>query len=250
MVGVFRHRHHSREVLAPLEGHSVVRVVVRTDGIFVMPLASEVAKRERIDRLKAKLASGELILSASIAHGGGVLRTRRMLAWPKLVWTWIWPCSVRSRRTTLNSLCAVTMPRPIRRCLCARRSRNWFMDTMNRSRGLKCSKWPCSGASRAGKSKRGLALMEQHPEVGHQACSSCRFKAQPAAVVLENVEDYSVSASAQILRSQLRDMGYQVREHVLPEGLRALGKPGSLGSGGHDRWSSSDRCTSSAHRKR
>jgi DNA (cytosine-5)-methyltransferase 1 len=40
-------------------------------------------------------------------------------------------------------------------------------------------------------------------------------KLQPAAIVLENVEDYRGSASAQILRSQLRDMGYQVREHVL-----------------------------------
>ena len=59
--------------------------------------------------------------------------------------------------------------------------------------------------------------MEQHPEVGHLVYAALALiqKLQPAAVVLENVEDYSVSASAQILRSQLRDMGYQVREHVL-----------------------------------
>lgn len=60
-------------------------------------------------------------------------------------------------------------------------------------------------------------MMEDHPEVGHLIYAALALvqKLQPAAIVLENVEDYRGSASAQILRSQLRDMGYQVREHVL-----------------------------------
>jgi DNA (cytosine-5)-methyltransferase 1 len=40
-------------------------------------------------------------------------------------------------------------------------------------------------------------------------------KVQPAIVLLENVEPYSQSASAMILRHQLRDMGYRVHEAVL-----------------------------------
>ena len=60
-------------------------------------------------------------------------------------------------------------------------------------------------------------MMEDHPEVGHLIYAALALiqKLQPAAIVLENVEDYRSSASAQILRSQLRDMGYQVNEHVL-----------------------------------
>lgn len=54
----------SREVLAPLGEQQVVRVVVRLDGIFVLRVASEQAKAERIDRLRAKLASGQQLASS------------------------------------------------------------------------------------------------------------------------------------------------------------------------------------------
>lgn len=211
----------SREVLAPLDGHQVVRVVVRTDGIFVMPLASEVAKRERVDRLKAKLESGEPILSASIAHGGGVLShaahagmaeagvPMELAVFCEIDEGYVEQSLCKNEATTDRALplCA-----PIQELV----QDEWAMKQVPRVEVLEMG-LPCSGASRAGKSKRGLGMMEQHPEVGHLVYAALALiqKLQPAAVVLENVEDYSVSASAQILRSQLRDMGYQVREHVL-----------------------------------
>lgn len=211
----------SREVLAPLEGHTVVRVVVRTDGIFVMPLASEVAKRERIDRLKAKLEIGAPILSASIAHGGGVLShaAHAGMAEAGMEMDLALFCEIEEsyveqslRRNDATTDRTLPLCAPIQELV----QDEWAMKQIPRVEVLEMG-LPCSGASRAGKSKRGLALMEQHPEVGHLVYAALALiqKLQPAAVVLENVEDYSVSASAQILRSQLRDMGYQVREHVL-----------------------------------
>lgn len=73
---------------------------------------------------------------------------------------------------------------------------------------------PCSGASRAGKSKHGIEIMEDHPEVGHLAHAFLVLlqKLQPGVVLLENVPEYAQSASASIIRSQLRDMGYSVTE--------------------------------------
>ncbi len=76
---------------------------------------------------------------------------------------------------------------------------------------------PCSGHSRAGKAKRGLAQAEAHPEVGHLVVSALVIlaKTNPAIVVIENVVDYSVSGSADILRNQLRDLGYRTEERIL-----------------------------------
>ena len=73
---------------------------------------------------------------------------------------------------------------------------------------------PCSGASRAGVSKRGLAKMEDHPLVGHLVASVIQWIAalQPAIFVAENVPGYAMSASAAILRGWLIDSGYVVHE--------------------------------------
>ncbi|MGN5477617.1 DNA cytosine methyltransferase [Cupriavidus basilensis] len=76
---------------------------------------------------------------------------------------------------------------------------------------------PCSGASRAGTAKRGLKHPEAHPEVGHLVVAALVIlnKAAPAIVTIENVPTYATSASASILRSQLRDLGYTTHERIL-----------------------------------
>ena len=44
---------------------------------------------------------------------------------------------------------------------------------------------PCSGASRAGKAKRGLEVMEDHPEVGHLVYAALAIinRVQPGALM-------------------------------------------------------------------
>lgn len=210
----------SREALAPLGGQEVVRVVVRLDGIFVLRAASEQAKAERIERLRSKLAAGEQLASASIAHGAGVLSNAAHTGFSdagieldmKVL------CEIDAgyveQSLSCNPVSEKTVP------LCAPMQElvqdEWLMRQVPRVEVLEMG-LPCSGASRAGKAKRGLSMMEEHPEVGHLIYAALALiqKLQPAAIVLENVEDYRGSASAQILRSQLRDMGYQIREHVL-----------------------------------
>ncbi|MCW3618662.1 DNA cytosine methyltransferase, partial [Burkholderia cenocepacia] len=58
---------------------------------------------------------------------------------------------------------------------------------------------------------------EEHPEVGHLVVSALILlnKAAPAVVLIENVVTYATSASASILRTQLRDLGYTTHERVL-----------------------------------
>ena len=210
----------SREALSPLDGQQVVRVIVRLDGIFVLHAASEQAKSERIERLRAKLATGEKLASASIAHGAGVLSNAAHTGFSdagielslKVL------CEIDETYVEQSLNCnpvsshAVPLCAPIQELV----QDEWLMRQVPKVEVLEMG-LPCSGASRAGKAKRGLSMMEDHPEVGHLIYAALALiqKLQPAAIVLENVEDYRASASAQILRSQLRDMGYQVREHVL-----------------------------------
>ena len=63
----------SSEALSVFEGFNSLRITIDDAGITLQPMAVELAKKERIARLKAKLDAGEPIAIGSIAHGGGVL---------------------------------------------------------------------------------------------------------------------------------------------------------------------------------
>jgi DNA (cytosine-5)-methyltransferase 1 len=76
---------------------------------------------------------------------------------------------------------------------------------------------PCSGASVAGRAKRSLGMPEEHPDVGHLVVGALALlaKLNPAVAVFENVPPYAKSASAVLIRQQLRDMGYVCHEREL-----------------------------------
>lgn len=210
----------SRVALRQMADEAVVRLVIREDGVYILPLASEVAKRDRVERLMAKVKQGTLS-TASLAHGGGVLTNAAHLGLQdagleselamlcEIDETYALQSIEHNPSCSRNALAAV-MP-----------MQELAMDSFAMSQLPKVELLemglPCSGASVAGVSKRKLTMMEDHPEVGHlvHAALCLIQKMQPAVVVLENVEGYAKSASAQILRHQLRDMGYSVSEHVL-----------------------------------
>jgi Site-specific DNA methylase len=92
----------------------------------------------------------------------------------------------------------------------------WAMNRLPRVEVLEAG-LPCSGASVAGRAKRGAGHPEAHPDVGHLVVPFLAIiaKVQPAVVLLENVKQYLTSASMCILRNQLRDFGYDLHEEVL-----------------------------------
>jgi DNA (cytosine-5)-methyltransferase 1 len=211
----------SREALGSIAGETVVRAVIRVDGVYLLPLASEQAKRERLSRLRHKLQSGQPLLVASLAHGGGVLSHAAHsglqsagLCAELAVFNEI------DEGYALQSIACNSAVGDATAALCMPMQElvqdEWAMGQLPRVEVLEMG-LPCSGASKAGKSKLALPMMECHPHVGHLVFSALAIvqKLQPVVIVLENVVDYSHSASAQILRQQLADMGYQVREHVL-----------------------------------
>ena len=211
----------SKALLAIFDGMAAIRVVVKKDQIFLMPLASEVKKRERFVRLREKLENGDPIAIGSLSHGGGILS--------HAIHSGLEQSGIGSKLAFANEIRGELLEHA------ALHNDAWSENTQVLAAPMQELAFddrgvasipkveilemglPCSGASKAGKSKRGLEHPEAHPHVGHLVVSALVIvsKTNPCFVVLENVPEYSQSASADILRNQLRDMGYNTHERIL-----------------------------------
>lgn len=208
-------------LLAIFDGMAAVRVVVKNDQILILPLASEVKKRERFQRLREKLENGDPLAIGSAFHGGGILS--------HAVHAGLATAGIESKMAFANEMRGELLEHA------AIHNDAWSENTQMLSAPIQELAFddrgvasipkvellemgiPCTGASRAGKSKRGLVHAEAHPDVGHLVVASLVIisKSNAAIVLLENVPEYAQSASADILRNQLRDMGYNTHERVL-----------------------------------
>jgi len=210
----------SKAALAPLEGMKAVRLVIQDNLICMMPTASEANARRRLERLRKNLASGQL-LSASLSHGGGILDNaahhgledagvKSNLAFANEIDGDLLEHSSESNEVWNSQ--SIGIAAPMQEAV----QDEWLMTRIPQVDVLAVG-IPCSGASRAGASKRGLDMMESHPEVGHLAASFLMViqRTQPSIVVVECVKEYQQTASAQIIRQHLRDSGYQVNEVIL-----------------------------------
>lgn len=211
----------SRELLAAFDGMAAVRVVVKDGAIYVLPLASELKKVERFQRLRSRLEQGQPLRIGSSSHGGGIMSH-----------------AIHEGLKRAGVTSEVTFANEIRSELLEHASiynDAWSADTIPLAapmqelafdeRGLAHVPQveiyevgiPCSGASRAGRAKRGLGQPEDHPEVGHLVVPTLILlnKAAPAICIFECVPLYSASASASILRTQLHEMGYTTHERIM-----------------------------------
>jgi DNA (cytosine-5)-methyltransferase 1 len=211
----------SMELLSVLWGFAVVRVVTQQGRIFILPRSSEIAVRERLDRLKSKLENGELIQIGSLSHGGGVLT--------HAVHAGLRDAGIESRLAFANEIRPELLDQasecndswdgdtiPLAAPMQELAFDTWAMNHLPKVEVLEAG-LPCSGASVAGRAKRGLEHPEAHPDVGHLVVAFLVIisKVQPAVILLENVKQYLTSASMCILRNQLRDFGYDIHEEVL-----------------------------------
>ncbi|MDD2766077.1 MAG: DNA cytosine methyltransferase [Opitutaceae bacterium] len=76
---------------------------------------------------------------------------------------------------------------------------------------------PCTGASRAGRSKNAIEAPEAHPKVGHLFIPFLHHVRRFAydLCVLENVPEYQTSFSAERIRESLAALRYQITEYVI-----------------------------------
>lgn len=211
----------SAQDLEPLKGLEAVRVVFGPGQVLVTPIASEVRRQRRLARLKERLSSGAAIETAGIAAGGGVLshavhtglhdagletvvaahnEIREELSDHAMLVN----AALSDRTTILNMpLQELAYDEEVLR-------RVGEVDIVEL--GL-----PCSGASVAGRAKRSLPMPEAHPDVGHLVVGAIALlaKLNPSVAIFENVPQYANTASATLIRQQLRDMGYECHEREL-----------------------------------
>lgn len=211
----------NREDLAIFAGMDAVRVVVTDGAVYLLPLASQARQKERFNRLATKLAAGDTLVMGSLSHGGGILShaihsglkkagLEVELAFANEIRDDLLEHAREHNDAWAQKTAALALP------MQEIHQDEWLMRTLPLVDILEMG-LPCSGASKAGVSKRKLAMMEEHEQVGHLVYSALAIleRVQPSVMLLENVPDYARTASAQILRFQLRDMGYKTHERIV-----------------------------------
>jgi DNA (cytosine-5)-methyltransferase 1 len=211
----------SNELLSMFAGLDSVRVVVQNRCIHILPIASELRARRRLSRLRQRIQSGERLSFGSTAAGIGILDKAAHDGFALAGLQSKLDVAVEIRDDCMEHAISnnpvytnetLTVTAPMQEVAFD----PWTMSRMQ-EQDVFCLGIPCSGASIAGRSKRGLEHPESHPEVGHLCVAFLAMMARlnPVACVLECVVPYRHSASMAIIRNQLRDFGYAVHETEL-----------------------------------
>ena len=172
----------SSEVLSIFDGFSAVRVIVQGNRIRILPLAVEIAKRERLQRLKNKLANGEALDCGSVSHGGGVLdhalhkgleeagiKTRLAFAneiRPELL-------EHTREQNDIWSQETISLAAPLQELAFD----HWAMSALPKVEALFAG-LPCSGASVAGKAKNGAGQPFADQQIGRRATNLPMIEAE------------------------------------------------------------------------
>jgi DNA (cytosine-5)-methyltransferase 1 len=210
----------SMEKLHVFAGMRQVRVVICEGEIHIMLSVVDVKITDRVDRLLCRLANREPLEAGSISHGGGVLSLAVHAGFEdagvpmRLAFANEIREELANHAEGANPVWDGTIPlaAPMQELA----HDDWVMSKLPKVDVLEAG-IPCQGASLSGRAKNAIAKPEDHPEVGHLIASFLTIlsKVNPSVVIFENVPPYGSTASASILRTTLRDWGYETAECVL-----------------------------------
>jgi DNA (cytosine-5)-methyltransferase 1 len=201
------------------EGVDALRVCVR-NGLIVVS-AHQQAERvsKRVQTLKQKILSGDSLSICSLFHGGGVL--------DKAMHHGLASAGIQSHVEVVVEIESAYLESSL-----ANNPELWCTDSIviesaieqvslkagtDTQVDLVFAGIPCTGASRAGKSKNKLEFAESHQSAGAMFFYTLTLiqALNPAVVVLENVPEYQGTASMQVIRAVLDNLGYDIQERIL-----------------------------------
>lgn len=210
----------SKEALGIFDGLTRIRAIADGGVIYLLPVASDARVAERLARLRSKLEKNEPLSVGSLSHGGGVLSLalhegiaaegiKTQLTFANEIRDELLEHASEVNPAWNPKTIAVAMP------IQELAYDQWAMGKLKNAEIIEAG-LPCSGASKAGRAKNGNVCVEAHEHVGHLVAAFMAIVARlnPAIVIFENVVPYQSSASAWIIRHQLRDLGYEVQEAV------------------------------------
>jgi len=211
----------SQEALAVLAGYKQIRVIFTEGEIHLIPDAVESRQKERLGRLHAEINAGQVSVG-SVSHGAGILSHALHTG-------------LKDEGIAGNLRFAVDID-PDALDVAAANNPAWNTGTQSIALPVQMLAFadpfvlsklptvsileaglPCTAASVSGRSKKGLKQAEDDDKAGHLVAAFIAIigRCNPALILLENVRPYFNTASAAILRTQLRELGYAVQERDL-----------------------------------
>lgn len=205
----------SHSALQIFEGLTSVRVVMTGTEIILMPLDTQVRIKRRLDRLRSHMANGS-ITAASISHGGGVLS--------HALHTGLKNVGIKSELLLANDI----RPEVLDQALAQNDA--WSDKTIYAAAPMQELAYdrsvslpevdileaglPCQSASVSGRAKTGISLPEANEIYGHLVIPFIALIARlnPAVILYENVIPWRNTASMHMLRTTLKEMGYELHE--------------------------------------
>ncbi len=195
----------------------LLRVAIK-DGVAVIEAHGfTIQSIERVRRLKNKLDSGEPLAVGSLFSGGGVidaafhdgLQREGVQTYSKFV--------VEREFSYIDAMIR-NQPDLFRRDSVFVESDVGFVEFKRPPLvEILVAGIPCTGASKAGKTKNAISMAEEHSDAGACFFHFLNFVAQtqPAIVVVENVPGYMQSAGYAVIKSVLSTWGYRLSDAIL-----------------------------------
>lgn len=200
------------------KGMDKVRVAIRKGRIVVSALSVEIKIRQRVRRLKEKLAAKKKLNVISLFHGGGVL--------DKALHAGLLAAGVASviqlgvemeseyLEASLRNNPELWGEESVAACSDIR---DLDFSEMAGQSDLLFAGIPCTGGSRAGMARLNLEYAEEHPAAGTLFADYLEAVKHfnPAITGIENVDTYRKTAAMAVIRSKLESLGYELYETLL-----------------------------------
>lgn len=208
----------AHELATLFDGVEMLRVLIRNGMIVVTAHQQQDRIVERVQRLLTKLERGDSLSVCSLFHGGGVL--------DKALHSGLKKAGINSHVAVAVEIEAKYLDSSLRNNpelwsedSCVIESPIEAVDLSRKpvQADFVIGGIPCTGASKAGRSKNKLEFAESHEAAGAMFFNFLQFVSlvNPACVLIENVPDYAHTASMEVIRSVLSSLGYVLQERIL-----------------------------------
>lgn len=204
------------------QGVRAIRVSIKNMVMVVVQHAIDDAITRRENRYMSKVLHGETIRGCSLFHGGGILDRATHDGFKKSGVNMALDIVVERERGYLESSLNNNSVLYNDESLIMESSIELvdFDRNVHQEQDVLVAGIPCTGASRAGRSKNktwGEKHAESHKESGAMFYYFLKFveKLNPAIVLIENVPEFSKSAGMEVIRFVLSTRGYVLQEKVV-----------------------------------
>lgn len=196
-----------------------VRIVIRRRRIKISVRRHRASEQvaDRVRRLTTKLKNNQPLSIYSLFHGGGIL--------DKALHSGLERAGIKSRVDVAVEMNSRYMDVSIDRhpelfsestIFIEGKIQDVWLGDLPHADILVCG-LPCTGASKAGRTKNKLAKAEDHPEAGALFYYFLDWvrRSNPGAVLLENVPELISTATMAAIRNVLESFGYIIQERIV-----------------------------------